>query len=273
MGERAGRARVRQALPGREGGPRRRSSRGSGGSRPSASSTSRPPGGAIFCPNHTSVIDSFFLPARPAPAHHLRGQGRVHGLVEDEVPLPGHGHDPDRPQRRQRGRAGAQHRGPGASSRASSSGSTPRAPGPATAGCTAGTPAPARLALRTGAPIIPVGHRSAPATSSRPTPSCRGRSSRPRCASAARSTCGRYVDRADDRHGAPPDHRRGDVRDPRAHRPGVRRRVRLRRRPRHSRPPRPPTWSSSTATGTDGHGAGDEAAAPPLERRRPAAPA
>ena len=31
-----------------------------------------------------------------AASHQLRRQGRVHGLVEDEVPLPGDGDDPDR---------------------------------------------------------------------------------------------------------------------------------------------------------------------------------
>ena len=114
-GGRAGRARVRQALPGRA---RRCSSPIFKGlwrvTTDRARARARAPGGAIICPNHTSVIDSFFLPARAAPAHHLRRQGRVHGLLEDEVPLPGHRHDPDRPRRRRRRRAGARHRRPGA---------------------------------------------------------------------------------------------------------------------------------------------------------------
>jgi L-cysteine:1D-myo-inositol 2-amino-2-deoxy-alpha-D-glucopyranoside ligase len=37
--------------------------------------------------------------AHPAAQHQLRRQGRVHGLVEDQVPVPGDGHDPDRPLR------------------------------------------------------------------------------------------------------------------------------------------------------------------------------
>ena len=65
--------------------------------------------------------------------------------------------------------------------------------------CTAATPAPARLALRTGAPIIPVGHHAAPARSSRPTPSCRGRSSAAEVRFGRPIDVGRYVDRADDR--------------------------------------------------------------------------
>ena len=81
-------------------------------------------------------------PPRPAPAHHLRGQGRVHGRLEDQVHLPGHGHDPDRPVRRRRGARRRSTPPPGSSSRASCSASTPRAPAPATASSTRATPAP-----------------------------------------------------------------------------------------------------------------------------------
>ena len=57
-----------------------------------------------------------FLMLHGAAQHQLRRQGRVHGLVEDEVPVPGDGDDPDRPlgrrqepgrPRRGRGRAAA----------------------------------------------------------------------------------------------------------------------------------------------------------------------
>ena len=39
------------------------------------------------------------LDAARAAQHQLRRQGRVHGLVEDEVPVPADGHDPHRPRR------------------------------------------------------------------------------------------------------------------------------------------------------------------------------
>ena len=85
---------------------------------------------------------------------------------------------------------------------------------------------PARLALRTGAPIIPVGHRRHPRG-----PAARRQAARSR-SSGSSVRFGRPIDvdplRRPGRRppGAAPDHRRGDVRDPRAERPGVRRRVR-----------------------------------------------
>ncbi len=101
-----------------------------------------PSGGAIIAPNHISVLDSFFVPLVAASPDHLRRQGRVHGRLEDQVPVPGHGHDPDRPIR---GRLGPATRSIAAASecsrRASSSASTRRAPAPATAACTRATPA------------------------------------------------------------------------------------------------------------------------------------
>ena len=84
----------------------------------------------------------------------------------------------------------------------------------------------ARLALRGPLPDPARSASSAPGRSSRPTPRC----------PKLRMDCtirigrpievGRYQDRADDRHGPAPDHRRGDVRDPGADRPGLPRRVR-----------------------------------------------
>ena len=61
------------------------------------------------------------LPApRPAPAHHLRGQGGVPRRLEDPLPLPRHGDDPHRPQGWIGGPGGARH-GRTCSSRASCS--------------------------------------------------------------------------------------------------------------------------------------------------------
>ena len=99
-----------------------------------------PSGGAILCPNHISFLDSAFLHADGAPPDQLRRQGRVHGLVEDEVPVPGHGHDPDRPVGRRGQHSGALRRPTArAASGASCSASSPRAPAAATARSTRAT--------------------------------------------------------------------------------------------------------------------------------------
>ena len=109
-------------------------------------SVSRPTGPAILCPNHISFLDSAFLMLTRAAQHQLRGQGRVHGFVEDEVPLPGDGDDPDRPFRR-RQEPGRARRGRARSCGAAScSGSSRRAPAAATAIST--RVAPALLAWR-----------------------------------------------------------------------------------------------------------------------------
>ena len=137
--------------------------------------------------------------ARAAPADHLRRQGRVHGRLEDEVPLPGARHDPDRPHRRRRAASARSTPRPARPrAAASSSASTPRAPARATACCTRATPAPpawrcapARRSCRSAS--------AAPARSSRRTPKCPSRSRPVRVRFGARSTSTRYADRADDR--------------------------------------------------------------------------
>ena len=161
-------------------------------------------------------------PARPAPPHHLRGQGRVHGRLEDEGPLPGDGHDPDRPLRGRRLPASARRVGPGARVRASSSASTRRAPARESAPCTRATPAwPGSRSARTARSSRSAS--SGPARCSRPTPSCRVRS----CEVVIRfgdpiDVC-RYCRPGQRPPRAPPDHRRADVRDPEPLGPGVRR--------------------------------------------------
>ena len=75
----------------------------------------RPPArrrAAPSCAPTTRSSTASFLAIVAAAAHHLRGQGRVHGRLEDEVPLPGAGHDPDRPRRRLGGQPGARRRRP-----------------------------------------------------------------------------------------------------------------------------------------------------------------
>ena len=100
-------------------------------------------GPAILCPNHISFLDSAFLMLTRAAQHQLRRQGRVHGLVEDEVPLPGAGHDPDRPlAAATRAQARARRRRAACCAGASCSASSPRAPAAATATCTRAAPAP-----------------------------------------------------------------------------------------------------------------------------------
>ena len=114
-------------------------------------------GPAILCPNHISFLDSAFLMLTRAPSHQLRRQGRVHGLVEDEVPLPGARHDPHRPRRR-----GQEHRRPrrgrGRAARgASCSGIFPEGTRSRDGYLYKGHTGAARLALKIGCPILPVG--------------------------------------------------------------------------------------------------------------------
>ena len=121
---------------------------------------------------------------------------------------------------------------------ASCSASSPRAPAAATACSTRATPARPGWRCKVGCPIFPVGIIG---TGEIQPPDAKV----PKLRTArARSRIGR----PDQRRALPrprrrppgpaPDHRRGDVRDPGADRPGLPRRVRRRRRPRASRPTR-----------------------------------
>ena len=182
-------------------------------------------GPAILCPNHISFLDSAFLMLSRAAQHQLRRQGRVHGLVEDEVPVPGDGHDPDRPlgrRQERRPRSRPPRRCCGA---ASCSASSPRAPAAATAPAQGPHRAPPGWRSKVGCPIFPVGivgtAEIQPPDAKLPKlvqvvhdhdrPPDQARALR----RIARATTSPAV-----------DHRRGDVRDPRAHRPGVPQRVR-----------------------------------------------
>ena len=175
-----------------------------------------------------------------APAHHLRGQGRVHGRLEDQVPLPGHGHDPDRPLGRQRRERGARHRG-----------RHPRR-GRAVRHLPRGHPVARRHAAQgphrcrparpcaPACPIVPVGRaghrsRSCPPDAKFPKPFQQG--AHPHRPADRRHPLPRPRRRP---HGAAPDHRRGDVRDPAAVGSGVRRTSTRPRRPSRCRP-RPAT--------------------------------
>ena len=125
--------------------------------------------------------------AARAAQHQLRRQGRVHGLVEDQVPVPGDGHDPHRPRRR-RQEPGRARRGRGGAAPRRAVRHLPRghaqprrhaAQGPHRRG-----PAGAEGRL----PDLSRSASSAPARSSRPTPSCRSCAARARSRSAGRST-------------------------------------------------------------------------------------
>ena len=166
---------------------------------PRASSTSRAPAARIIAPNHTSVLDSFFVPLVLQAPHHLRRQGRVPGRLEDQVPVPGDGHDPDRPLRRRRLAAGARRVRQGARVAASCSASTPRAPGRASGKLHKGHTGVARLALRTGSPDRPGRHRRLARRAAARRQGAPARSARSPSASASRSTSTRYADRANDR--------------------------------------------------------------------------
>ena len=211
--------------------PSSRPSSASGGASTSTAPRTCPTSGpAIMCPNHTSVIDSFFLPLGPAAAHHVRRQGRVHRRLEDEAPLPGPRHDPDRPSGGDSAARGPSTRRPACSSGASCSASTPRAPAAATASCTRATPArPAWRCARARRSSRSASR--APATSSRRTPALPGRSGRCEIRFGRPISVDHYARPRRRPPRAARDHRRGDVRDPGAVAAGVRRRVRHRRRP------------------------------------------
>ena len=88
------------------------------------------------------LVPRFGVPdAHRAAQHQLRRQGRVHGLVEDEVHLPGDGHDPDRPLGRRQVAVARSTPRPRCCAAASCSGSSPRARAAATVCCTRGAPA------------------------------------------------------------------------------------------------------------------------------------
>ena len=131
----------------------------------------RPSGGASCAPTTSRCSTRSSCPLVAAPAHHLRGQGRVHGQLEDQVPLPGAGHDPDRPLGRQRRRAGARRRGRRARRGRAASASTRGHPVAATACCTGphrpGPPGAAHRRARSSRSAS-----GARARSSRPTRSC-----------------------------------------------------------------------------------------------------
>ena len=165
-------------------------------------------------------------PARPAAPRHVRRQGRVLRRPEDRVVLPGRRPDPDPARGWQRGRGRARVGDRGARARRRVRASTPRARAPATATSTAGTPAWPGSRSRPARRSCPVGLVGT--DECQPTDKKLPRLFRTRVRSgSATPLAGRALRGPGRRPARPaPDHRRADVRDPRAQRLRVRRHLR-----------------------------------------------
>ena len=141
-------------------------------------------GPAILVPEPRQLPRQRVPDAQRAAQHQLRRQGRVHGFVEDEVPLSGDGDDPHRPRRWQQEPGRARHR------------RARPAPRRAVRHLPRGHPQPRRLPVQGPygrgpagdegrLPDLPGRRRRHAARSSRPTRSCRSCASRARSRSAA----------------------------------------------------------------------------------------
>ena len=229
----------------------RRSSRGSGGSSVSGMEHVPATGGAIFCPNHTSVIDSFFLPLVLPRRITFVGKAEYMDSWKTKYIFPAIGMIP------------IDRTGGDAAERALNTAARVHRGGRVLRDLPGGHPGPRRPAAprphrrRRGWRCAPARRSSpsasrAPGRSSRPTPSC-PRPFKPAEVHFGRPIdVGRYMRPRRRSAGAPPDHRRGDVRDPRAHRPGVRRRVRLQEGGGHPRRRDGAGRRARRPTGTDG---------------------
>ena len=99
---------------------------------------------------------SCWPPALPRRITYV-GKAEYMDRLEDEVHLPGPGHDPDRPRRRLGGQPGARSRRPGCCSQGELFGIYPEGTRSRDGKLHKGHTGVARLAMRTGCPIIPVG--------------------------------------------------------------------------------------------------------------------
>ena len=181
-------------------------------------------GPAIICPNHTSVLDSFFLPSVLPRRITFVGKAEYLDDWKTKYLFPAIGMIPID---RSGGDAGARalDAAAGVLERGELFGIYPEGTRSRDGRLHKGHTGPARLALRTGAPLVPVGIVG---TRDIQPPGAKA----PRLFGAAEIRIGRPIDPAPARRpgrrpaGPPPAHRRADVRDPRAVGPGVRRRVR-----------------------------------------------
>ena len=178
-------------------------------------------GPAILCPNHISFLDSAFLMLSVPRNISFVGKAEYMASWKTKYLFPVMGMIPI--DRSGGSKAAARARGGRATccAAASCSASSPRGRAAGTAGCTRGAPGRRAWPSRSGAPIYPVGivgtDRIQPPDARAPklVGSCSITIGRPIAPAALRGDAG-----ATPR--APSDDRRGDVRDPRAHRSGVR---------------------------------------------------
>ena len=157
--------------------------------------------------------------AHAAAQHQLRRQGRVHGLVEDEVRLPGHGHDPDRSLGRREVAVARSSAAAEVLRRGELFGIFPEGTRSRDGRLYKGRTGAARLALEVGCPIFPVGivgtDAIQPPGAKAPKP-FRSLLDHDRPSGPARA----LPRAARAAPGVALDDRRGDVRDPRDDRPG-----------------------------------------------------
>ena len=154
-------------------------------------------GGAIFCPNHTSVIDSFFLPLVLPRRITFVGKAEYMDSWKTKYIFPAIGMIPI-----DRSGGDAAERALNTAARVIEAGEFfgiyPEGTRARDGRLHRGRTGAARLALRTGAPIIPVGHQGHPGD-----PAARRQAARPFKPAEVRFgrpiEVGRYVDRADDR--------------------------------------------------------------------------
>ena len=228
-------------------------------------------GPAILCPNHVSFLDSAFLMLHVSRNISFVGKAEYMDSWKTKYLFPDDGHDPDRSRRRRQEPGGARHRRGGA------------APRRAVRHLPRGHPQPRRRTAQGP-------HRRGPAGAEGRLPDLPGRHHRhPRDPTARRQgaeAAGELHDQdrsADQRRalspprrrppGAAPDHRRVDVRDPRAHRPGLPQRVRRQDRGDRADPSRgrrpddraaSRSWSEQPPVTSLGRSAGNGGRRPPM---------
>ena len=140
--------------------------------RPRAWTSCRPTGGAILCPNHISFLDSAFLMLTLPRRITFVGKAEYMDSWKTKYLFPAMGMIPIDRIGRRRPASAALDAAEGVLRRGELFGIFPEGTRSRDGVLHKGHTGPARLALDTGCPIYPGGHRRARPTSSRPTPSC-----------------------------------------------------------------------------------------------------